>query len=104
MTVRLLAVAEAELDEAIAWYGRQSPGLGEAFLSETLQVIRLIEQYPAAWHPLTPDIRRCRLSRFPYGVIYAVADVDIVVLAVAHLHRAPTYWKDRIPPKTPRGD
>jgi hypothetical protein len=31
MSVRLLEPAQAELDEAIAWYVEQSPGLGAAF-------------------------------------------------------------------------
>jgi toxin ParE2 len=43
MTVRLLEPAQAELDEAIAWYADQAPGLGDAFLIETLKAIQLIE-------------------------------------------------------------
>ena len=64
MSVRLLESAQAELDDAIAWYAEQAPGLGDAFLIETLKTIKLIEQYPKAWHPLTQQIRRCRLRRF----------------------------------------
>jgi hypothetical protein len=96
MTFRLLAAAQIELDEAITWFNAQAPGLGDAFLVETLKVFRLIEQHPNAWHPLTSEIHRCRLTRFPYGVIYAVDEADILVLAIAHMHRAPTYWRDRI--------
>ena len=39
MIVRLLEPAQAELDEAIAWYADQVPGLGNAFLLETLKAI-----------------------------------------------------------------
>lgn len=70
MTIRLLAAAQAELDEAITWYNAQAPGLGSAFLVESVKVFRLIEQHPDAWHPMTAVIRRCRFARFPYGVIY----------------------------------
>jgi toxin ParE2 len=55
-----------------------------------------IERFPEAWHPLSEGIRRCRLGRFPYGLIYAMDNSDIVVLAVAHLHRRPDYWRDRL--------
>jgi toxin ParE2 len=55
-----------------------------------------IVRYPDAWQPLGEDIRRYRLSRFPYGVIYAIESGDIVVLAIAHLHRKPDYWRDRL--------
>jgi toxin ParE2 len=95
MTLRLLAPAQDELDEAMAWYAAQAPDLDKAFLFETLKVFRLIQQFPLAWHPLGEGIRRCRLARFPYGVIYAPEGDDILVLAISHLHRAPGHWKQR---------
>jgi plasmid stabilization system protein ParE len=93
MSVRLLESAQAELDDAIAWYASQAPGLGDAFLIETLKTLKLIEQYPKAWHPLTQQVRRCRLRRFPYSVIYAQEGSDLLVLAFAHQHRKPGYWR-----------
>jgi plasmid stabilization system protein ParE len=96
MTVRLLVPAQAELDEAIAWYAEQAPGLGDAFFIETLKAIQLVEQHPQAWHPLATNIRRCRLRRFPYSVVYTQDGADILVLAIAHQHRKPNYWKTRL--------
>ena len=96
MSVRLLESAQVELDDAIAWYASQAPGLGDAFLTETLKTLKLIEQYPKAWHPLTQQIRRCRLRRFPYSVVYAQEGSDLLVLAVAHQHRKPGYWRTRL--------
>lgn len=95
MSIHLLEPAQAELDEAIAWYAEQAPGLGNAFLIEILKTLRLIEQFPQAWHPLAPEIRRCRLRRFPYSVVYTLDAEDILVLAVAHQHRKPGYWRNR---------
>ena len=96
MSVRLLEPAQAELDDAITWYAEQAPGLGDAFLIETLKTIQLIEQYPTAWHPLTPQIRRCRLRRFPYSLVYTQDGNDLLVVAVAHQHRKPGYWRARL--------
>ena len=96
MSIRLLEPAQAELDEAIAWYAEQAPGLGDAFLIEVLKTLRLVEQFPQAWHPLTSEIRRCRLRRFPYSVVYTQDGSGILVLAVAHQHRKPDYWKNRL--------
>jgi toxin ParE2 len=96
MSVRLLAPAQTELEEAMAWYVEQAPGLGDAFFIETLKAIQLIEQLPQAWHPLTPHIRRCRLRRFPYSVVYTLDGDDVLVLAIAHQHRKPQYWKNRL--------
>jgi toxin ParE2 len=95
VNVRLLEVAQQELDEAIAYYDAQAPGLGNAFLLETVAAIDRIRRFPDAWHPLGEGIRRCRLRRFPYGVIYHFENDDILILAVAHLHRRPDYWRDR---------
>lgn len=95
MTVRFLQVVEIELDQAVRWYESQSPGLGEAFLIEVLAAADRILRYPKAWQSLDEGVRRCRLSRFPYGLIYAIEDADIMVLAVAHLHREPGYWRER---------
>jgi len=96
MSVRLLESAQVELDDAIAWYASQAPGLGDAFLIETLKTLKLIEQYPKAWHPLTQQIRRCRLRRFPYSVVYAQDGSDLLVVAVAHQHRKPGFWRTRL--------
>ncbi len=101
MSVRLLGPAQQELDEATAWYASQAPGLGDAFLLEAVWAFDLIQHHPQAWHPLSGDIRRCRLRRFPYGVIYAAAGDDLLVLAIAHLHRQPGYWRERLK-ETPR--
>jgi hypothetical protein len=30
------------------------------------------------------------------GLIYTIDNGDILVLAVAHLHRRPDYWRDRL--------
>jgi plasmid stabilization system protein ParE len=96
VTVRFLEIAEVELDEAINWYGAQAPGLGNALLIEVLSAADRIARFPEAWHPLGEGVRRCRLSRFPYALIYTIDNGDILVLAVAHLHRRPDYWRDRL--------
>lgn len=96
MNLKLLQAAESELAEAVNWYEEQSPGLGDALLVELVRVFRLIERYPDAWHPLSRNTRRCRLARFPYGVIYAQDGDELLVIAIAHLHRAPGYWRERI--------
>lgn len=101
MSLRLVEPAQQELDDAITWYESQAPGLGAAFLLEAVGAFDLIRRYPQAWHPLSDGIRRCRLRRFPYGVIYTAVDGDPLVLAIAHLHRRPGYWRERLqnPPR-----
>ena len=96
MNVRVLEVAQQELDEAIAYYNSQAPGLGDAFLLEAVAAIDRIRRFPQAWHPLGESTRRCRLRRFPYGLIYHEDKGEVLIVAVAHSHRRPDYWRDRV--------
>lgn len=96
MNVRVLEVAQQELDEAVSYYNGQVAGLGGAFLLEAIAAIERIRQFPDAWHPLGGNVRRCRLRRFPYGLIYHAGGTEILLVAVAHTHRRPAYWRDRL--------
>ena len=95
MKVRFLSVAEREMRDAFDWYERQSLGLGSEFLAELDQAVGRIRRYPRSCPVLTDGTRRALLSRFPYGLWYAIETDAVVVYAVAHLHRQPRYWTDR---------
>ena len=96
MNVRVLEIAQRELDEAVSYYNGQVAGLGDAFLLEAVAAIERIRQFPDAWHPLGENVRRCRLRRFPYGLIYYVDETGVLLVAVAHTHRRPEYWRERL--------
>jgi len=88
--------AEVEFDAAIDYYEDREPGLGYDFAVEAHSTLENILSFPKAWPILEDDIRRCQTRRFPYGIIYAVNEDVIFVLAVMHLHRGPEYWKNRL--------
>ncbi len=96
MEIRLLDVAQQELDEAVEYYNAESPGLGDQFLVEALAAFERIRLFPKAWHPYTENTRRCQTRRFPYGIAYQILESEILIVAVAHMHRRPGYWLDRI--------
>lgn len=95
MKAILAEAARQELADAIAYYDAQGHGLGNDFVDEFLAAVGRIEEYPAAWQPLSRNSRRCRLQRFPYGLIYRVDGGTALIIAVAHLHREPDYWDGR---------
>ncbi len=97
MEIRFLEIAERELDEAVTYYNVESPGLGDEFLLQFLNALERIRQYSEAWQRFSQNTRRCRVHRFPWGVIYQILESEILVVAVAHLHREPGYWQNRIP-------
>ena len=87
--------AEKELEESENYYDSKSKVLGDRFRSEIETTISRIIKFPQGWHPLSKVVRRCRLTAFPYGLIYRLKNDQIRILAVMHLHREPTYWADR---------
>ncbi len=96
MKIRFLKPAQFELEDAVAWYDSHSIRLGTQFLDELDRTIRRIVAYPFSSLEIEPGLRHCLLLRFPYGIIYGIDNDTIVIVAVAHLHREPRYWADRL--------
>ena len=98
MNVRFLQIAKLELDDAVNYYNRERPGLGYEFLWEVFFAIDRIRQFPKAWPGFYQETRRCLIRRFPYGIIYILENDLVLIFAIAHLHREPEYWIDRLSP------
>jgi plasmid stabilization system protein ParE len=96
MKIRFLTLAQREVDDAVLWYEQHAEGLSRDFLDELDRIVRLVRIYPLMGTQIEPEIRRFLLTRFPYSVIYGIDEDTIVVIAVAHQHRQPRYWVDRI--------
>ena len=101
MEVRILAPAEAELLDAVTYYNGESEGLGYEFAAEARRTIARIIEHPNAWAPISKRTRRCRLNRFPYGILYQLRPETILIVAVMHLRREPESWKKRLTPHQP---
>lgn len=87
--------AETEFLEYAARYELKVPGLGERFGDEVERVVELLLENPGLGAPIADEIRYFVLRRFPHSIIYSVIDDVLVILAVAHGHRAPGYWASR---------
>jgi hypothetical protein len=95
LKIRFLLPAIRELHEAVRYYNAQKPALGNEFRDEAWSTLHRVREFPSAWHVMGGDIRRCQMQRFPYGIIYHASAQEIVVIAIAHLHRDPDYWQAR---------
>lgn len=89
-------LARAEMAEARRYYDKQQRGLGNEFVHEASLAAKRILEQPLAWQIEQAPVRRFLFNRFPYKMLYVVFEARIVVLAVAHQHRNPDYWIDRI--------
>ncbi len=90
--------AEADVEEAVAWYEKQSYGLGIELLIEFLALTDSIAQHPTHYLLKHPPYRRALMKKFPYVVYFAVNEPakEVVVLTVWHSKRDPEKLKKRL--------
>jgi toxin ParE1/3/4 len=91
-----LVEARLEMEEAAQFYDAQETGLGDQFLDAIQRAVEDVSANPRRWPVIGHNVRRRLVGRFPYGILYRVGRVEVVVLAVMHLHRHPHYWMKRI--------
>ena len=96
MSFRFHPEAATEFSEAVQYYEEVDHGLGQDFAVEPLSAIQRAVAHPQAWGTLEGEIRRSLVRRFPYAILYVEDDQGILILAVMHLHRMPSYWKNRL--------
>lgn len=90
--------AEAEHLETVAYFESKRVGLGASYLVEFEKILKYVCESPQRY-PIErkPDVRRIRMMRFPYTVLYREVSAGFVqILAVAHHCRHPQYWRGRI--------
>ena len=89
--------AEADLDEAYAWYEGQRIGLGEDFLGRVDACIEAICRLPESHALFHGNYRRALVRKYPYAVFYEFADDRVTVYCVFHSSRDPEKWRRRLP-------
>lgn len=94
--VVFLPQAEQEMLEAARYYESQAAGLGADYLLELERAIAAIAESPKTWPIIEGELRRRLVRRFPFGILYYIDPNEIVVVAVSHLRRKPSYWRGRI--------
>lgn len=95
MKVLFSEFARQELDDAVNYLEMEFEGLGDSFKNEVRLAAERIRKHPLAWSTERGEVRRCRLHRFPYKLLYSIEPDHIFIIAVAHQHRQPDYWIDR---------
>lgn len=89
--------AEAEAKAAALYYRTQGGSqVADEFSGTLRDAIALIRERPAMGTPGNRRTRRMILKRFPYSVVYRIDGEHIRILAVAHQHRRPGYWAQRL--------
>ncbi len=87
--------AAIEYQAAYSWYASRSEVVAARFEQEIDRALRRISEAPERWSLLDEVNRKFILRRFPFIVVHRRYGDRLWVVAVAHGHRRPDYWKDR---------
>ncbi len=88
------AVLEARA--AREWYRERSEAAADGFVAELDAAIAQILASPNRWPSFILPTRRFLFRRYPFFVVYQSTTEAVQILAVAHGHRRPGYWRIRI--------
>ncbi len=99
--LRFHPAAALEAIEASAYLEESRLGYSEKFETELDRLCARIIDYPRSGtrlpdYPGELEVRSYRMQIFRYSLIVATINGAPVVLAVAHHHRKPGYWRDRV--------
>jgi hypothetical protein len=103
MTQRIVVLdeAEEELVAAEAWHEDQRPGFGVDFRLAIDDAMKRLAEAPRA-APLLQTVpeslgaRSAFVNRFPYSLVFIEHDSELWAIAVAHQHRRPGCWRERL--------
>ena len=90
-------LVQREVNEAVQWYQECSDGLGDDFFVKFTTTLNAIVANPEGhgfWLG-SKTVRRAKLKRFPYAVLYELLPGKVRVLCVRHDKRRPSYGMSR---------
>ncbi|HEX8200288.1 MAG TPA: type II toxin-antitoxin system RelE/ParE family toxin [Isosphaeraceae bacterium] len=95
VNIAFLPAADADYQEALAWYQARSPQAAAGFEAAVEVALRSIGDAPERWTSCDDRHRFYILWRYPYSIIYRVEAGGVLVVAVAHASRSASYWQGR---------
>ena len=93
---RFLPAAEAELLKEVAYYSNIQDGLGIKFEHAVESAVNNAVSNPLGGAPSPKGTRSRLVKGFPFSIVFRVSDTEILIVAVMHHRRKPSYWADRI--------
>jgi toxin ParE1/3/4 len=87
--------AELDIDSQFRYYERVRVGLGHDYLLCVEEAIVKIQRHPLIYKKIYKNLRRLSVRRYPHMVYFFIKDRTIVVTAVFHVRKNPSYWDDR---------
>lgn len=103
MRIMVSREAAQELEEAVAWYEKEQPGLGSRLIAAFEHAALLLSEpnpplVPVLGNAAELGARKLILHRFPFSLVTVQYDQTITIVALAHHSRPPEYWLGRLKP------
>ena len=89
MRVTFHAAVQPDLNRILHHYDQISKSLGDEFWSELNGIIESLAANPSRYHPAVGDLRRAKLKRFPYHVLFRVLPDRVRITAIRHHKQNP---------------
>ncbi len=95
MKIRILDIAERDLQSGFFFYEAQQTGIGEYFLDSIYSEIDSLLLF-AGIHKQVFGYHRQLCRRFPYAIYYSIGSDEISVWRVLDLRRDPATIEDQL--------
>lgn len=96
MKIKYLELARLEFHDSISFYENEQKGLGRKFELDIKFSINRIQNFSTVYLKVQEDVRKCVLHKFPFNILYSIEKDHILIIAIAHHHREPDYWVERV--------
>ncbi|KFF06278.1 type II toxin-antitoxin system RelE/ParE family toxin [Flavobacterium reichenbachii] len=88
--IKILPLAEKEIDESIQFYENRSKDLGKQFLTYLKSYLKVLKTNPELFEIKKQlRYRELTLIKFPFVIIYEIIDNEVIVYSVFHTSRNP---------------
>ncbi len=88
--------ANLEMMEAAKYYEKQQEDLGQRFLLNVQKAVKNISFNPFLYAFIDSESIKCRVEKFPFGIVFRLKNRKIEIIAIPHFKRKPNYWKNRL--------
>ena len=95
LPIDYLPGARRDFDDSFDWYSERSAQAAIRFADAVDASLLQVAADPTRFVGTDGVHRECPVKKFPFRIIYRLAENRVLVVAVAHAKRRPGYWKDR---------
>lgn len=81
-----------DFNASVDWYASRSQHAALGFVAAVDAAIEQVVLNPERFPRASRRSQYCRLTRYPFRIIFRVQGESITIIAIAHAKRSPGYW------------